>query len=469
MVPAPVNSPSARVDVSIVLTFHREGDIALPTLSAVDLCREEAARAGLRVELIAVLDSADQRTRELVRSHCGALADVRVLEVEVGDLGLARNAAFAVARGEYGCTMDGDDLMSTNWIAAAHQCAQSSRVPAIVHPEYVIEFGAGRGVTRLKSMEAGSGLAAALLVTHPWTSAAFAPLAAYRDAPYAGATGRCAGFGFEDWHWNLEQIACGRSHVTAPRTMLLYRKRPGSMLARQSSQGKLLAPGRFFSPEVFLPIAGRATTDAGDAAGAVRSRLMPSVISRFKSSWSKFHATAADLRFKPPAWMLAALHRLKALDAAVPSTLDELADWKYWEPSLRVAAGLEYARALRSLAGVGPGSTVGVCCRRDGLASEAAAGCDVVFRLDEDEAAVLAAHSSRPPVTVLARGTAGLTDAELDLVLARLLLQLQPRRAIFEPSTRLEEFLARYETGLRSAGVESGVAAMPLRGNASVL
>jgi hypothetical protein len=456
------------VDVSIVLTFHREGDIALPTLRAVDLCRAEAARADLRVELIAVLDTADERTRELVKSHCGALADVRVLEVEVGDLGLARNAAFAVARGEYGCTMDGDDLMSSNWIQAAHRCAQSSIAPVIVHPDYVIEFGAGRGVTRLKAMEAGSGLAAALLVTHPWTSAAFAPLAAYRDVPYAGSTGRCVGFGFEDWHWNVEQIARGRAHVTAPQTMLLYRKRPGSLLARQASQGRLLAPASFFSPAVFLPIAGRATSGAMDAANAVRSKLATSVLSRLKSRWSASRVAAEDPRFLPPQWMLAGLHRLKSLDAAVPSTVEELADWKYWEPQLRVAAGLEYARALRSSAGVGAGSKVGVCCSQDGLAAEVAAVCDIVFRLDESEAAVLPARSGRPPITVLARGTAGLTDSELDLVLARLLLQLHPRQAIFEPSTRLEEFLTLYGAGLRSAGVEPRVASIPLRGNASV-
>ena len=52
--------------IDAIVTFHSEGIVAHRTLLGLNRLRDHAAKAGIRVGIIAVLDSADGDTREIV-------------------------------------------------------------------------------------------------------------------------------------------------------------------------------------------------------------------------------------------------------------------------------------------------------------------------------------------------------------------------------------------------------------------
>lgn len=439
----------SRVDLSVVATFHREGMIARATLRSIALCRERAHQSGLTTELLAVLDRPDEATRAEVHAHCGD-ASARILTVDVGDLGLARNAAFAAARGAWGCTVDGDDLLSPSWMAVAMARAAAGQGVCVVHPEYVVEFGEGRGITRLKPMNPGSSDGVALLVTHPWTSVSLAPMAAYREVPYVGSTAGASGFGYEDWHWNLEQLALGRSHVVAHGTALLYRKRPDSMLARQVADWRVLAPGRFFSAESFLPIA--AAAEASSSTSPV-PQPRPGWWARIWPLGQREHASAAAA---PPAhaipfWLVNELMPLSAIEPGLDTTAEGLAERCYWEPQMRLGPGLRYAKALRSLRQPATADQITVCSSDAAVASAVRAGRGPVLHCSAD---AVRSEGNQSLVTIVREETDGNSWRDADVVLARLLLQLGPREVHYEESPRLRPFFDRYSRALRSAGIE---------------
>jgi hypothetical protein len=438
----------SRIDISVVATFHREGAVAVPTLKSIGLCRDAAQAAGLRVEVIATLDRADRETRETVQAWHRTSNDTRVLELDFGDLGLARNAGFAVAAGTYGSTMDGDDLLSPGWLVRAYKAARLHSSRAVVHPEYVIEFGAGAGFTRLQDMHPSSGLVWALLATHPWTSCGFAPLQAYRDAPYLGSTGRWSGFGFEDWHWNLEQLALGRSHVVARHTFLLYRKRPNSLLAEQISENRLVGPLTLFTPDRVLMPQGHTCSRRGDNGIAAWVR---SVVQRVCGKPGNPAVV--------PSWALPELKSLHGLDAAVPSTRSTLKSHHYWEPKLNAAIGAEYRAVVRQLctSDAGPVAGFAVAESAQAVAAALAETAGKVLVLSRPPPALGGKPSTSPWAqdrAIQVPSDTALEESEVEALLARLIVQLRPACVQIEPSARLAAIADRYAVAFRSLGVQ---------------
>ena len=436
-------------DISVVATFHREGAIAVPTLRAIGLCRDAAWTAGLRVEIIATLDRADSATRDIVQAWSRSNDHTRVIELDVGDLGLARNAAFAKAAGVYGCTMDGDDLMSPGWLVRAHRTASLHPTPAVVHPEYVIEFGAGTGVTRLQGMHPASDLVGALLATHPWTSCNFSSLQAYRDVPYLGSTGPWTGFGFEDWHWNVEQLALGRTHVVARQTFLLYRKRPNSLLAEQVGANRLVGPLTLFMPDRVLAQQG------GGAPRRTEGRFAAWVRAVMHGRRSK----PTQLAVVPP-WALPELSTLHGCDSAVPSTPSALKSHRYWEPRLNTAIGTEYARVVRRLwtPDVGRIARLTVVETPQAVGAALAATDGKILMLSRQEPAAGGSPTSwlEAHERVIAVPSSDSLDAgEVEALLTRLIVQLRPSCVEFESSARLAAFADRYALAFKSIGVRT--------------
>ncbi|MDR2852463.1 MAG: glycosyltransferase family 2 protein [Burkholderiaceae bacterium] len=96
-----------RIDVSVVLNIHREALMLAPTLHFLQNCAAAAKEAGIAVELIAVFDRADDATREVFRSiEMPAFCQSTTVDVDLGSLGLARNAGIERAQGEFVWTSD---------------------------------------------------------------------------------------------------------------------------------------------------------------------------------------------------------------------------------------------------------------------------------------------------------------------------------------------------------------------------
>lgn len=234
------------MNITALVTLHKEGCLAQPTLRSIYQCAEFARRAGFSTELLLVLDAADDETRRVAHTFATQHAGVSIIEVEVRDLSLARNAGVQAARGEMLATHDGDDLYSENWLAAsAAEIARRER--AILHPELTIVFGEFTyHFWQFDQSDTERYRPHAMLRVNFWNACSFAERRTYHEHPYEVArVGE--GFGYEDWHWNCETLAAGYMHgVTAETVRFERRKRAGSLNNAHTAAGALMRPSRFF-------------------------------------------------------------------------------------------------------------------------------------------------------------------------------------------------------------------------------
>jgi glycosyltransferase involved in cell wall biosynthesis len=232
--------------ISQIVTFHTEGVLAHLTLTSIMRVREYAAAKKVQIEFVLTLDQADEFTTRIVKHHPLLTPLDQVLELDHGDLASSRNTAVHAAQGEYIGTMDGDDHYSANWVIAALETAEASEIPVIVHPELCISFGASHLVARVIDMNRDKFPLAACLTLHPWVSCSFGRKDIYLSYPYQRTDIKKTGFGYEDWHWNLELVAHGIKHVCAPQTALFYRRKAESMVTTMASAGAIIRPTAFF-------------------------------------------------------------------------------------------------------------------------------------------------------------------------------------------------------------------------------
>lgn len=241
--PANVATP----DVSVIVTFHREGLLAHQSLLSLSRCRSAAERAGIGVEIIATLDRPDAETERVVRTYGQPGGPDMVMPLDVGDLGQARNHAVQQARGHWVLICDGDDYLSENFICRCAQAAAEFGEEPILHAQLVVLFDGWNAISWQTGDDDPSFDPACLLVCNPWNSCSFARRSLYVDIPYVRARPGENGFGFEDWHWNCETFSRGHPHRIAEGTVHYVRKKVyGSLNAAHERHHALIPRTRLF-------------------------------------------------------------------------------------------------------------------------------------------------------------------------------------------------------------------------------
>lgn len=229
------------VDVSVVLNMHREALFLAPTMHSLQACAQEAVDAGLVVELVAVFDRSEDATREVFRSiPMPAFCRVQEVDVDVGSLGLARNAGIERAQGEFVWTSDADDLVSSNCIVALLETARRHPTPnVVVFLEYLCAFGDKYFNCRYVGSEYLTG--ADFAVQHPYVSRIFLRRDTFEAIHYEDLR-VTSGFAYEDWFLNCELRAMGFDMAVAPDTVFFYRQRAGSLLRQADAASARLVP-----------------------------------------------------------------------------------------------------------------------------------------------------------------------------------------------------------------------------------
>ena len=217
-------------DVSVIINGHREGLLAAPSIRSAALARAAAEKAGIAVETICVLDQPDPDTVEQFRS--AADDGATIIEIQRGDLGLARNAGVSATSGNWIAFLDADDLWSETWIRDAFTSAQREKSKAAVwHPELSVLFGDVEELFFHPDMEDPRFDIAGLAVTNYWTALCFASRQVLLEVPYRMSDlGR--GIGFEDWGWNVQVIAHGLLHKVVPGSVHAVRKKADGLNRR---------------------------------------------------------------------------------------------------------------------------------------------------------------------------------------------------------------------------------------------
>ncbi len=228
------------VDVSVVLTAHREGVLAGATAhSARRAVARAEAELGLCCEVVLVLDRASEATATVLRNAFEGLS-LTVLETDEGDPGQARNRGIAAARGQCSAFLDGDDLWSENWLGEAWRLI-GRRPDCIAQSACNMVFGNERNLWWHIDSEGPLFDPEYLHWANYWDAMTFARTGLYRKYPFRRNDLRL-GFGHEDWHWNAWTIAEGVAHKPVPGTVHFKRRHAGSQMALVERSGSVRWP-----------------------------------------------------------------------------------------------------------------------------------------------------------------------------------------------------------------------------------
>jgi glycosyltransferase involved in cell wall biosynthesis len=235
-------------DISMIVTAHREGILAHPSLRSLSIAIEHAVQRGLHVEVVAVLDKPDAITSSTfeealgVDGHLGRVASTKTIVSDFGDPGLARNEGVAAAAADVVGFFDSDNLMSSNWIWRAFEAVTSDSSDLIIHPDYTVAFEGKKNIWQLVGSKDERFRAELLYQFNYWDAFAMARKSIYERFPFEETRAEW-GFGHEDWAWNCVTCAAGIEHRTVAETVLFYRvKNAGSRLQIHEQEESILAP-----------------------------------------------------------------------------------------------------------------------------------------------------------------------------------------------------------------------------------
>lgn len=236
---------NGNIDITVVITAHREGPLLLHTLRSARVAITTAEAEGHRCELLLILDRPDEETRATAERLLGP--DDRLISVDFGDPSQARNTAVSNARGLALALLDGDDLFGNDWLTKGFAALSRHAFGEVcLHPEFTVIFGEEKGIWHHIGMENSDFQIQHTMFENYFTNLSLAPTQVYRNAPFR-ATAFRHGFGHEDWAWIRETMHHGIKHLVVPGTLHGVRRKPSSRLVRSRIDQHLTIPTALFS------------------------------------------------------------------------------------------------------------------------------------------------------------------------------------------------------------------------------
>ena len=252
------------VDLAINITLHNEGPLLYKTFRSIARSIQELRRGypSLTINAYILMDNPDELTVEFVNKYQSLIGEqvdnINVYTKSFGDPGRSRNFLIknALDNGaRYIQVFDGDDLFSRNYLLQSYKVATTANQPVVVMPEFVLEMDEwtgllyGRIYKYQSSSRPGSSMTN-MYTTNLYQSQMLVDAEIFRKIKY---TQNGSSYRYEDYHILLNILAQGYQILVAPLTMKLYRRKThNSVLSvHDNSDGKCLAPTKFFTPEIF--------------------------------------------------------------------------------------------------------------------------------------------------------------------------------------------------------------------------
>jgi glycosyltransferase involved in cell wall biosynthesis len=229
--------------LSIVLNLSTEGMMLIPSInSVIESIRNTDFQD--KVELILVADSINDATRNALYIYFEKYRyeniKISIIESYFQNLSQSRILGLKKSLGKYISFIDGDDLISTNWVADSIKMIIEEPSDTVFHPELVIQFneaGYLRHTYHPEVLVNEKEKALGLLNENYWTSLFLCRreiVEIYFDEVLSSD-----GFGFEDWTMYLNSLCQNVSHKIISNTIHYVRVKKKS-LSNDSHLGNLL-------------------------------------------------------------------------------------------------------------------------------------------------------------------------------------------------------------------------------------
>ena len=350
----------SKIDVSVIITAHKEGILAHKTMLSVLRSAKKLEDKNVSYEVIVHIDNGSPET-ERYFSRYNDDPRVRVFKNRFGDLSESRNYSAEQASGKYISFIDADDLYSESWLISAYNlvCRSDNTVARL---NYIITFGSAESVVTENRQLSDNDKTLRLIDSNMYGSPMMCSRDVYLDTPQRPNR---QPYGSEDWQWIMDTLAKGVKHEIAPQTALFYRKDPlsnPSLLASQSLNRSTLSKSKSLSfesvKELTVPDADHSYDMSRDLQSRIKRRLKHEV--KLKSyhtiKYLKSFPTIAYLKesIKPskkalnlPDWLInewKEINKIEKLTFPTDSTLKRLVTW-----SPNKEAGVGYARIVKQL------------------------------------------------------------------------------------------------------------------------
>ena len=230
-------------ELTIIITAHAEGLLIHKTMLSVFRALVPIEAAKIPYEILVHIDRGDKDTAAYLSRYAHD-PRFRLVNSDFGDLGLSRNWAIAEAQGEYVAILDGDDLVSENWLIAAWQLVKERERDSsdgqmfIARPEAILSFFPPEGddwpvcVQYNTDSQSKEYEAIRMISNNPWPPTLLARREVLLTTDYQKNQ---QGFGYEDFTFNADALAKGIKHLVVPQTVLFYRRKTDGVLAQLSS------------------------------------------------------------------------------------------------------------------------------------------------------------------------------------------------------------------------------------------
>ena len=233
-----------RYDLTVAVTAHNEGLVSHKTMRSILEATKRLEEKKISYEILIHIDNGDQITKDYFKRYA-KMPNVVIYENNFGDPGPSRNFLAQKASGEYLTFLDGDDLISDNWLVVAYGALIGATEEVIVHPEGILTFGTevNNVLTIQTETLPREKDTIILLGENRWCAILMAKTSTLLKFPYQHLTG---GYSHEDYVFNVETTNAGIKHIIAKETILFYRRSNNSRLSSSNNMNQIIPYMEFF-------------------------------------------------------------------------------------------------------------------------------------------------------------------------------------------------------------------------------
>ncbi len=231
--------------ISIIITFHQEGIIAHKTLCNLFELAKPLQEQGIAYEVILHADNADSDTLNYLSRYSDS-HNFRIFQNNFGNPSDSRNFCVQQARGRYVAILDGDDIISDNWLIDGYRILEKSSRPLILHVNANVSFGKEES-PRVWYMSDSRSLEEDMLnlfTRNRWDAGVMSSREVLTKFPYKEAK---RGFGYEDWVFNMDTRYAGIIHKVVPSSVRFYRVHANSVYNTHSTDKVVTSYSEMFS------------------------------------------------------------------------------------------------------------------------------------------------------------------------------------------------------------------------------